>query len=353
MSRSIRFAAVVAIAAVALSVAAQPANDDCFTPESISGFGDFPFSTVKATTDGEPSASCFFFGQDQIYRDIWFRWTATDSTVVRIDLCSANYDTKIAVYAGYPKGGCPDPASVIACNDDACGLRSVVTFGAQAGAVYAIRVGSYGTPASGGSTGSGTMLIESGVLADVVDPASGNRYLLTNSTTWTGAEALAQSLGGNLASVLSQAENDFIHDTFGNFAGQDRRLWIGFNDRKVEGEWVWSDGSPVAYTNWNPGEPNNSGGIEHYAEMLGSNGRWNDIADSGSGFPHLAVIKVGDAPGPGGCPADLDGNGVVSGGDLGIMLGQWGGPGSADLDGNGIVAGGDLAILLAAWGLCP
>jgi len=51
-----------------------------------------------------------------------------------------------------------------------------------------------------------------------------------------------------------------------------------------------------------------------------------------------------------GNPADLDGDGVVNGSDLALLLNQWGAPGSADLDGDGIVGGGDLAILLNGWG---
>jgi len=47
--------------------------------------------------------------------------------------------------------------------------------------------------------------------------------------------------------------------------------------------------------------------------------------------------------------ADLDGDGAVGSGDLGVLLSQWGGSGSADLDGDGVVGSGDLGILLAAW----
>jgi hypothetical protein len=52
---------------------------------------------------------------------------------------------------------------------------------------------------------------------------------------------------------------------------------------------------------------------------------------------------------------DLDGDGVVNGIDLALLLASWGScPGksgcSADFDGNGIVNGHDLALLLAAWG---
>jgi hypothetical protein len=48
---------------------------------------------------------------------------------------------------------------------------------------------------------------------------------------------------------------------------------------------------------------------------------------------------------------DLDGNGVVDGADLGMLLGAWGtNPGSAaDLDGDGAVDGADLGVLLGGW----
>ncbi|MEY4535323.1 MAG: hypothetical protein RLZZ246_1641, partial [Planctomycetota bacterium] len=52
------------------------------------------------------------------------------------------------------------------------------------------------------------------------------------------------------------------------------------------------------------------------------------------------------------CPADLDGNGLVDGGDLGLLLSGWGAPGAADIDGSGTVDGSDLGTMLSAWGSC-
>jgi hypothetical protein len=52
----------------------------------------------------------------------------------------------------------------------------------------------------------------------------------------------------------------------------------------------------------------------------------------------------------GGNPADLNGDGVVNGADLGSLLSQWGQPGTGDLNGDGIVGGADIGILLANWG---
>jgi len=50
-------------------------------------------------------------------------------------------------------------------------------------------------------------------------------------------------------------------------------------------------------------------------------------------------------------PADLNGDGIVDGADLGALLGAWGSTDpSADLNGDGIVDGADLGSLLGAWG---
>ena len=54
------------------------------------------------------------------------------------------------------------------------------------------------------------------------------------------------------------------------------------------------------------------------------------------------------------CEADLDGNRIVDGADLGLLLSSWGNHGGlADLDRNGIVDGADLGQLLSSWGPCP
>ena len=48
-------------------------------------------------------------------------------------------------------------------------------------------------------------------------------------------------------------------------------------------------------------------------------------------------------------PYDLTGDGIVDAQDLGVLLNQWGGPGSADFSGNGVVDSADLSFLLSNW----
>ena len=53
-------------------------------------------------------------------------------------------------------------------------------------------------------------------------------------------------------------------------------------DEAEEGKWKWVTGEELSYTNWNEGEPNNEnnyGNGENYAELVGSTGKWNDMAD--------------------------------------------------------------------------
>ena len=56
-----------------------------------------------------------------------------------------------------------------------------------------------------------------------------------------------------------------------------------------------------------------------------------------------------------GCVADITGDGVVNGGDLGVLLSNWGPTapsGLADVTHDGVVDGGDLAVVLSSWGAC-
>ena len=54
------------------------------------------------------------------------------------------------------------------------------------------------------------------------------------------------------------------------------------------------------------------------------------------------------------CNSDLNNDRVVTGADLGVLLGSWGQSDVlADLNADGVVGGADLGILLGAWGACP
>ena len=89
-------------------------------------------------------------------------------------------------------------------------------------------------------------------------------------------------MGGHLAIVTDQRQNAFISQL---------TMWrgiaparLGATDEKVEGRWVWVDGSPLGYSNWDPvgKQPNNGGvkGAENYMVLLvRDGGKWCDQPD--------------------------------------------------------------------------
>jgi hypothetical protein len=111
--------------------------------------------------------------------------------------------------------------------------------------------------------------------------------------SWTQASDEAAAMGGYLATVTSQGEDDFIRNNVlpaGMQVGA--AVFIGASDAAKEGVWKWmggpetgtnfwngvANGSPVGgqYTDWASGEPNNFGGNEDYAVMT-SDGKWVDV----------------------------------------------------------------------------
>ncbi|MBC9813307.1 hypothetical protein H9Y05_12585 [Crocinitomicaceae bacterium CZZ-1] len=100
-------------------------------------------------------------------------------------------------------------------------------------------------------------------------------FLNPDPHSGSSAQAYAQTLGANLISVQSAAENTCIMNEL-NRLGQSGVIWIGFNDEAEEGNFVWYDQAPITYTNWAPGEPNNSGGDEGCTQIY-PDGLWNDL----------------------------------------------------------------------------
>jgi len=115
-------------------------------------------------------------------------------------------------------------------------------------------------------------------------------FLNPQPLSGTDAQTFAQGLGANLISIQNAAENQCIIDDL-NDKGESGVIWIGFSDELVEGTYVWYDQSPVVYTNWAAGEPNQSGN-EDYVQIY-PNGQWNDLAFSGSA---KSIIEVNLCP---------------------------------------------------------
>ena len=83
-------------------------------------------------------------------------------------------------------------------------------------------------------------------------------FLNPQSMSGSQAQAFAQTLGANLVSIQSAAENQCIMSSLTDM-NQSDIIWIGFNDETTEGTFVWYDQAPITYTNWAPGGLNQAG----------------------------------------------------------------------------------------------
>ena len=75
------------------------------------------------------------------------------------------------------------------------------------------------------------------------------------------AEALAycKTKGGKLVEPKSAQANNDIVDLAKAIETQGNGVWIGINDKSKEGKFIYaSDGKSLKYTNWNPGQSDDS-----------------------------------------------------------------------------------------------
>ncbi|AKT40614.1 uncharacterized protein CMC5_047700 [Chondromyces crocatus] len=94
--------------------------------------------------------------------------------------------------------------------------------------------------------------------------------------SWDEAAAMCAQRGLFLATLGSPQENQFVFEAASAISSD--RWWIGLRRNINSGAWQWSNGMPVTYTNWAPGEPNNSGGNEHCGQInrFYPASTWND-----------------------------------------------------------------------------
>ncbi len=107
------------------------------------------------------------------------------------------------------------------------------------------------------------------------------------------AQSYAQTFGANLISVQSSSENADLVQALSNQGYSSNVIWIGYSDDVSEGSYVWYDGSPLSYSNWAPGEPNDAGGAEDCTQIY-PDGMWNDL--NCAGYNSLSVIEVNLCP---------------------------------------------------------
>jgi hypothetical protein len=149
------------------------------------------------------------------------------------------------------------------------------------------------------------------------------------------------------------------------------------------GALTWITNETVDYLGWGPSEPN--GGLsERYVhlKLYGKQSAWNDcpspyaisfIVEWDADCNNDNIVDYGQIlngqladtntngipdccePGNNCCVGDIYVNHIIDGGDLGVLLSEWGvvtPTTNSDLNRDGFVNGADLGMLLANWGPC-
>jgi hypothetical protein len=114
------------------------------------------------------------------------------------------------------------------------------------------------------------------------------RYALINETMdWNEAKAHCEELGGHLATITSQEEQDTILALLSSIGDDKLRncYFLGGADMQLDGNWQWVTGEAFTYTDWKTNEPKPDKGeqyLEIFAKTYEGNsgitdpGKWND-----------------------------------------------------------------------------
>ncbi|XP_071126788.1 uncharacterized protein [Mytilus edulis] len=99
--------------------------------------------------------------------------------------------------------------------------------------------------------------------------------LLFNQTSWLNARQDCRIMGGDLATVNSQAEQDLVYSIMSNKGASD--VWIGLNDQQEQNFFEWINGEVTMYTNWNVNQPANTNSANENCVMINqTDGGWQD-----------------------------------------------------------------------------
>ncbi|KAK0067569.1 secretory phospholipase A2 receptor [Biomphalaria pfeifferi] len=113
--------------------------------------------------------------------------------------------------------------------------------------------------------------------------------VITTKESWHGARQHCESLGANLPSIHSKAENDILI----SLMKQDSLwgLWIGLHDSSKETKFEWTDRTLLDFTFWSQNEPNGLTVSEDCVELR-LDGDWNDN-NCNTIRPYVCVAKLG------------------------------------------------------------
>ena len=142
----------------------------------------------------------------------------------------------------------------------------------------------------------------------VADGGNGHLYeaiAVPEVISWTDASEAANLAGGYLATITSEAENDFVFnliddDMYWNYQHSSSTIgpWLGGyqlpGSVEPSGGWTWVTGEFFDFTNWDGSGPDNQHGDQgylHFGYTVPRNGKWNDLENDGRGLTQAYVVE--------------------------------------------------------------
>ena len=146
-----------------------------------------------------------------------------------------------------------------------------------------------------------------------------------NTMDWEAAKSYCEAFGGYLATITSQDENNFVYF---NLAKNENAYQLGATDSETEGIWRWVTDEPWDFTNWSPGQPDNSmtyGGQDYLSFYSRHPYRWDDGREE-EGFWKFSICEWNNLDDLINVLAktDIDDDGDVDGMDLSIFIESFG-----------------------------
>ncbi len=161
--------------------------------------------------------------------------------------------------------------------DDALAVRKIMQ-GIDTGPVRPA-----GTSRPAPSTSGGTLARGAPRIPPTAKSYNGHYYQVYEEPEfiqWSSAKARCEFLGGHLVTIGDEKENRFLTPLIAGGSS----YFLGASDAEREGEWAWVDGSPMDFTNWYKGQPDDSRMGEDFMVAVPRNWpRWLD-ADRAKGY---------------------------------------------------------------------
>jgi hypothetical protein len=313
-------------------------NDGCLSPRCLEANEEVAGSNFGA--GGTDLTNCVAVD----FPDVWYSFRSPITGSVLVTLCSGGngYDSSLSVF-----NQCN--GTQLACNDDACGLRSQLTFDAVANTTYLIRVSGYEN-----SRGTFNIKVNNGVFGDVCQTAE----VLNIPGTGANFQSLFDKTGcTDESSCGSNDLIDYWHRWTAPSSGVARlSTCIGqtnFNTTLAVFGGTCGALSPIVC---------NDDAVPACSNPLASRVQWNAVA--GTTY-YIRVASVNNVIGEydldlslASCPGDITGNSIVNIDDLLSVISAWGPCSGCPQDfippgGNGVVNVDDLLGVINAWGACP